>query len=111
MAKRWVVPNIIASDFPFFRLRMTLFSFIYSANKFKSSDNCDSIISMLLPARYNTVSSAYLVMFEFPRTSTISFAKNIDNKGPKMNPCGTPQVSKLDSDKVFGVRNWLSVCG
>ena len=56
---------------------------------------------MLLPATYITVSSAYLMMREFLRTFTISFAKIINNKGPKMDPFETQQVSKPDSDKVL----------
>ena len=56
---------------------------------------------MLLLATYNTVSSGYLMMREFLRTSTRLFAKIMNNKGPKMDPCGTPQASKPDSDKVL----------
>ena len=56
---------------------------------------------MLLTATCNTVSSAYLIMREFLRTSTMSFAKIINAKGPKIDPCGTPQVSKSDLDKVL----------
>ena len=101
MAKRVAVPNTIASVFPFCRLRMSSFPLNHSANKFKSSDNCDSIISVLLLATYNTMASTYLVMREFLRTSTISFAKIMNNKGPKMDPCGKPQVSKPESGKVL----------
>ena len=104
MAEHLAVPNIIASVFTFFRLRMSSFSLNHSANKFKPSDSikCDSIISMSLPATYNTVSSAYLMMREFLRTSNILFAKIENNKRPKIDPYGgTPQVTKADSDKVL----------
>ena len=100
MAKCLVVPNIIDSVSPFFRLRQGSFSLKHSDNKFKSSDKCDSVISMF-PATYNMVSKAYLMMHKFLRTSTIPFAKIINNKGAKMDPCAMPQVSKSDSNKVL----------
>ena len=56
---------------------------------------------MLLPATYIRVSSAYLMMREFLRIFTMSFAKTINNKGPKMDPFETQQVSKPDSDSVI----------
>ena len=56
---------------------------------------------MLLSATYIRVSSAYLMMREFLRIFTISFAKTINNKGPKMDPFETQQVSKPDSDSVI----------
>ena len=96
MANRLAVLNTIALVFLFFRLRMRSFSLNQSANKFKLSDKCDSIISMLLLAMYNMVSLACLKMREFLRTFTISFAKIISNKGPKMDLCGMPQVTKAD---------------
>ena len=42
-----------------------------------------------------------LMMREFLTASTITFAKITNKKGPKMDPCGTPQVSKSDSEKVL----------
>ena len=54
-----------------------------------------------MPATYNTVSSPYLLMCGFLRTSTISFAKIVNNKEPKMDPCETSQVNNPDSDKVL----------
>ena len=56
---------------------------------------------MLLPATYNKVSSAYLMMREFPRISTISFTKISNNNGYKMDPCGTLQITKSDLGKVY----------
>ena len=41
------------------------------------------------------------MMREFLRIFTISFAKTINNKGPKMDPFETQQVSKPDSDSVI----------
>ena len=55
----------------------------------------------MFPATYNMVSKAYLMMHKFLRTSTIPFAKIINNKGAKMDPCTMPQVSKSDSNKVL----------
>ena len=42
-----------------------------------------------------------LMMREFLTASTITFAKITNKKGPKMDPCGTQQVSKSDSEKVL----------
>ena len=44
------------------------------------------------------------MMCEFLRTSTILFAKIINNKGPKMDPCGIPQVTKTNTRCYC---NWL----
>ena len=52
MAKHLLVSNIIALVFSFFRLRMRSFSLNHSANKIKPSDNCDSIILMILPSEH-----------------------------------------------------------
>ena len=56
---------------------------------------------MLLPATYNTVASVHLMIYEFLRTSTITFAKIMNNEGPLMELCGMPQVNKPDSYKVL----------
>ena len=111
MVKRLVVPNIIGSVFPCIKWRMSSFSLNHSPNKFKLSDKYDSIISMLLRDTYNTVSSAYLIMREFLRTSTILFAKIINNKGSKMDPCGTHHYHK-SVGQIWTRRycNWLTVC-
>ena len=42
---------------------------------------------MLLPARYNTASLAYLMMPEFLGKSTLSFTKILNYKEPRMDPC------------------------
>ena len=56
---------------------------------------------MLLPATNNMMPSAHLMMCEFLRTFAILFAKIINNKGPKKDPCRTPQVSKPDFGNVL----------
>ena len=87
-------------SFSLFQIETGLISLKHSDNKFKSSNKCDSVLSMF-PATYNMVSKAYLMMHKFLRTSTIPFAKIINNKGAKMDPCTMPQVSKSDSNKVL----------
>ena len=56
---------------------------------------------MLLPATNNMMPSSHLIMCEFLRTFAILFAKIINNKGPKKDPCRTPQVSKPDFGNVL----------
>ena len=84
MAKR-LAAQYHCLSFSIFQIENELIFLEQFANKFKSSDISDLIVSMLLAAAYNTVSSAYLIMHRFLRTSTISFAKRINSKRPKMD--------------------------
>ena len=61
--------------------------------RFSSSVFMDCVISsILLEAYAKLVSSAYIVTFELWSESDMSLMNNRNNRGPKQDPCGTPQL-------------------
>ena len=54
------------------------------------------------------VSSAKIIVCEFFNLFEISFGYNINNRGPRTEPCGTPHATGLISDLVeFILTYWV----
>ena len=87
------VPNNIASVLPFFILQTRSIDSSQETTALKSSQRHSSIRSIDFPGTYRTVSSAYVIIWEWVRTDSISLNVSKNSNGPRMDPWGTPHVT------------------
>ena len=80
--------------------------FILSGSQFISRST--SLLSKFSAKLYNVVSSAYTIQLNFEHVLGKSFMYMLNNRGPKIEPCGTP--IHIESNFKFVFPNFTCCC-
>ena len=96
--------------FDFVTCSDNLFAFSHKFTLFSSqcTSRSTSLLSKFTKKLYNVVSSAYIIQFNFGHVLCKLYMYMINNKGPKIEPCGTPM--HIGSNFEFVFPNFTCCC-
>ena len=100
------VPDITTSVLPFLQLILSSLSAIQLSSELKSSSRCFWVTSNSLSEQRMTISSAYINIPLDERLCTASLKCRRNQRGPRMDPCGTPQYMGYSPEVV----PWNDIC-